>query len=97
MIAYRYLPSSREELNETAAFYEARVTGLGAAFLDDVDHAVETVRDNPLIGGAVGRGFRKMVLRRFPYSVIYVHRDDEIVVVAIAHQRKRPGFWRGRQ
>ena len=97
MIGYRYLPLAREELNEAAAFYEARVPGLGSALLDDVEHAVETLRENPRIGVPVRRGFRKTILRRFPFSIIYVERGEELVIVAIAHQRKRPGYWRGRQ
>jgi plasmid stabilization system protein ParE len=94
---YRYLPSAREELNEAAAFYEASVPGLGEAFLDDVERAIETVRESPGIGASMGRGFRKSILRRFPFTIVYAHRDEEIVIVAIAHQRRRPGYWRGRQ
>ena len=97
MTRYRYLPSSREELNEAAAFYEASVPGLGEAFLDDVERAIETVRESPGIGASMGRGFRKSILRRFPFTIVYARRDEEIVIVAIAHQRRRPGYWRGRQ
>ena len=97
MIRHRYLPSAREELNEAAAFYEASVPGLGEAFLDDVERAIELVRERPRIGASVGRGFRKAILRRFPFSIVYVDRDEEIVIVAVAHQRRRPGYWRERQ
>jgi toxin ParE1/3/4 len=94
---HRYLPAAREELNEAAAFYEASVPGLGDAFLEDVERAIDTVRGNTRIGVPLGRGFRKMILRRFPFSIVYVERDDAIVIIAIAHQRRRPGYWRGRQ
>ena len=97
MIRHRYLPSAREELNEAAAFYEASVPGLGEAFLEDVERAIETVRDSPGIGAHVGRRFRKAILPRFPFTIVYAQRDEEIVIVAIAHQRRRPGYWRGRQ
>jgi len=95
--SHRYLPSAREELNEAAAFYDARVPGLGEAFLDDVERAIETIQENHRIGAAVGRRFRRALIGRFPFSIIYVERDGVIVIVAIAHQRKRPGYWRGRQ
>lgn len=97
MISHRYLPSAREELNEAAAFYEAAVPGLGEALLDDVERAIETICEAQRVGASVGRGFRRILLRRFPISVIYAPRDGEIVIVAIAHQRRRPGYWRGRQ
>ena len=96
MIAHRFLPLAREELNETAAFYEASVPGLGEAFLDDVHRAIEIVRENPRIGAPVGNRLRKSILRRFPFSIVYAAHDEEIVIVAIAHQRRRPGYWRGR-
>ena len=97
MIAHRYLPLAREELNEAAAFYEAAVPGLGEAFLDDVERAIQAVLESPRIGASVGRRFRKTILRRFPFSIVYADRDEEIVIVAVAHQRRRPGYWRGRQ
>lgn len=96
MIGYRYLPSAREELNAAAAFYESRVPGLGREFLDDVERAVASVRARPAIGVAVGRAFRKSLLLRFPFSVIYAERPDEILIVAVSHHRRRPGYWRRR-
>ena len=97
MTRYRYLPAAREDLNEAAAFYEASVPGLGDAFLDDVERAIESIRENPQIGAPIGRAFRRVILRRFPFSIVYAERDDEIVIVAIAHDRRRPGYWLGRQ
>lgn len=84
-------------MNEAASFYEAESSGLGDAFLDDIQRAVDTVRQNPGIGTPVGRGFRRMLLRRFPFSLIYADARDEIVLVAVAHQRRRPNYWRRRQ
>jgi len=95
--AYRYLPGAREELNKAAAFYQASVPGLGDAFLDDVERAIDDIRENPRIGAPIGRAFRRAVLRRFPFTIVYAERGDEIVIVAIAHDRRRPGYWRGRQ
>jgi toxin ParE1/3/4 len=94
---HRYLPEAREDLNKAAAFYEASVPGLGGAFLDDAERAIEHIRENPRIGAPIGRAFRRVVLRRFPFAIVYAVRDDEIVIVAIAHDRRRPGYWRGRQ
>ena len=97
MSRYRYLPEAREDLNNAAAFYEASVPGLGDAFLDDVERAINDIRENPRTGAPIGRVFRRAILRRFPFTIVYAERDDEIVIVAIAHDRRRPGYWRGRQ
>jgi plasmid stabilization system protein ParE len=51
----------------------------------------------PRIGVPTQRRFRKMFLHRFPLSIVYVERGEEIVIVAVAHQRRRPGYWRRRQ
>ena len=97
MTSHRYLPLAREELNEAASFYEARVPGLGAAFLDDVERSIVLLCENPQLGEVAGRAFRKVLLRRFPYSIVYALRDKEVIIVAVAHQRRRPGYWRKRQ
>jgi plasmid stabilization system protein ParE len=83
VIAPRFLPLAREELNETAAYYEASVPGLGKAFLDDVHRAIEVVRENPRIGAPVGKRLLKSILRRFPFSVVYAARDEEIVMLPL--------------
>ncbi len=97
MTRYRYLPGAREDLNKAAAFYEASVPGLGDAFLDDVERSIEDVLENPRMGAPIGRTLRRAFLRRFPFTIVYADRDDEIFIVAIAHERRRPGYWRRRQ
>ncbi len=84
-------------MTEAALFYEAAGSGLGHDFLDDVQHVIDNVMARPEIGILIGHGFRRVLLRRFPFSVVYMMEDREIVVVAVAHQRRRPGYWRGRR
>lgn len=59
MIGYRLLPPAEEEIAEAALFYEAAKTGLGDAFLDDIQHVIDTVRERPHLGVAVAHGFRR--------------------------------------
>ena len=72
---------------EAALFYEAAAGGLGDDFLDDV---------HPELGSAAGYGFRRGLVRRFPFSIIYAAEPAHIVVVAVAHQRRAPKYWKGR-
>ena len=83
-------------MTEAALFYEAARSGLGDAFLDDIQHAIDTVRERPHLGVAVAYGFRRTLVRRFPFSLVYAVEGEEIVVVAVAHQRRSPNYWRGR-
>ena len=83
-------------MTEAALFYEAARAGLGHLFLDDIQRAIDTVTERPHLGVAMAHGFRRALARRFPFSVIYAVDGDEIVVVAVAHLRRKPGYWKGR-
>jgi toxin ParE1/3/4 len=84
------------ELNEAAAFYSRARPGLGDAFLAEVQHAVDALIASPLAGMAVESDVHWWLVRRFPYSILYRVRDDHIRILAIAHQKRRPFYWRGR-
>lgn len=84
------------EINEAARYYEERAPGLGMSFLDAVEEAVDQVLANPEAYQLVGDEVRHKILRRFPYSVLYVIEPDRIRVMAVAHQKRRPGYWRYR-
>ena len=81
---------------EASLFYEGESSELGLEFLDDVQRVIDSLREHPKLGQAVGRNLRRALLRRFPFSLIYSDAADEILVVAVAHQRRRPDYWRGR-
>jgi len=92
----RFHPEADLELNETADFYDHERPGLGTDFLDEVDRALRGVVEHPMAAPLALGSTRNLVLSRFPYSVMYYIGDDEIVVSAIAHQRRRPYYWRDR-
>lgn len=96
MKAYRYLSPAAEEMIEASQFYELRSIGLGVDFLDDVQKVVDTLRAQPLLGEHIEGGLRNAVLHRFPFTIIYSPEPEEILIVAVAHQRRRPGYWEGR-
>lgn len=88
---------AEEELNEAAAYYAEARPGLGEAFLNEAHRAVEALSSSPLAGTVVDRDVRWWLLSRFPYSILYRVRPDHIRVLAIAHQKRRPLYWRGRR
>lgn len=85
------------ELIESARYYAQEANAeLGQAFLSEFERSIDLLLEHPKFG-AVWRGVtRRLPLRRFPYSIIYELRDEEVRVLAVAHQRRRPGFWTGR-
>lgn len=90
-------PAAADELRETAAFYSERGDQeLGLSFISEFERALNLVSDNPELG-AVWRGStRRFPLRRFPYSLVYQVKAQEFQVIALAHQRRRPGYWKNR-
>ena len=92
------VPAALAELHDAAAFYAARANvELGLAFLAEFERGVSAIMADPKVG-AVFRGTRRRyLLRRFPYSIIYQVSAEELRVIAVAHQRRRPGYWVGRK
>ena len=88
---------AEQELNDAASYYNASRPGLGQTFLDEVERAVAQILEYPEAAPLVNRTVRKKLVRRFPYSVMYSVRAEGIRVLAIAHQQRRPFYWRGRQ
>jgi toxin ParE1/3/4 len=96
LIHVRLLPEAEDDLSEAAAFLEARVDGLGVDLTGEVEHALLRLENNPYVGPNLGRGIRKLRVNRFPYNLIYRILPDEVLVIALAHHRRRPEFWRDR-
>ena len=96
MIDYRFLFPAEEEMTEASIFYEAASDGLGSDFLFDIQISIDNVREHPHSGNPVGGGLRRILLHRFPFSLIYSVEPDSILIVAIAHFGRRPGYWKGR-
>jgi plasmid stabilization system protein ParE len=81
------------ELNEAAQYYESEVTGLGVAFLAEVERSIKQIQDHPEAAPAILRFIRRKLLRRFPYSIMYSVVDDSVRILAIANQKRRPFYW----
>ena len=89
-------PAASEELLETASYYEDQIPGLGERFIIEVEQVVAVLSGQPEIGQKVGEIYRRILLVRFPFSLIYSIDPDRIWIVAVAHHRRRPGYWRER-
>ena len=96
MIPYQFLDPAEEEMNEASSFYETASDGLGIDFLADVQLGIDRLCEHPYLGPTVGQGLRRMLLHRFPFSLIYSVEPDAILIVAVAHHGRRPGYWKTR-
>ena len=89
-------PEARDEFLAAAAYYDAAVPGLGNRFLVAVRRATDLVLTHPTSGTPRSSGARRTLVTGFPYDVVYQVRESVVEVLAVAHQRRRPGYWRER-
>ena len=97
----RLLREAEDELREAMLFYEDRQEGLGADFYGRVTETIRSIGEDPgrfpvYEGKRLSREFRRAPVKRFPYIVIYQVREDEALVVAVAHTSRAPGYWEER-
>jgi toxin ParE2 len=92
----RILPLAGAELLEATAYYRDQSGQIAQRFLDDVERAIGLLEQFPRIGAPMGDNARRMNLKTFPYQFIYRVEGDEIRVYAVAHLKRRPGYWRQR-
>jgi plasmid stabilization system protein ParE len=85
------------ELVEAAEYYNLQVRGLGKAFLREVERAIKMIQKNPESFPPILTVVRRTILQHFPYSIMYSVVDDRILILAIAHQKRRPFYWRVRK
>ncbi len=90
-----FRPEAEAELLEAQVWYEARSPGLGFEFACAVEVAVESALRMPLAYPKIEGEFRHILLRRFPYSIIYRPSESEVVVVSCFHHKRKPGSWSG--
>ena len=89
-------PEAELELTEAALYYELEVPGLGERLGAEVWRATDLLLEQPELGHRIDPDLRQLVLRRFPFTLIYSASPEVLYVVAVAHDKRRPGYWRTR-
>jgi plasmid stabilization system protein ParE len=94
-------PEAERELRAARDSYERQREGLGAQFVDSIDEAIARIAalpsaSTPVPGVAEELAARRMFVRRFPYTVVFIEHEGLLSVVAFAHARRKPGYWLGR-
>ncbi|MDP2065144.1 MAG: type II toxin-antitoxin system RelE/ParE family toxin [Burkholderiaceae bacterium] len=93
----RFHGEARIEFLESVAYYEAVQVGLGERFRQSIEAAVELAASLPFAGAPHRHGTRRVFPKKFPFSVVYLVKDNEIVIFAVAHFKRRPGYWKNRR
>jgi toxin ParE1/3/4 len=91
-----FLPEADEEFREAVRYYEDEAPGVGLRFVAEVRRGLIFITENPFAVAVFGGGIRRKALNHFPYSLLYAVESELVVIVAVAHQKRRPRYWRGR-
>ena len=95
---YLLHPAAEADLRDAATYYRERAgSALAQAFLADFELTIALLVRHPLVGTSWLHGKRRLLLRHFPYAIVHTVAAQEIRVLAVAHQSRRPGYWRNRR
>ncbi len=89
----RFSELANNELTDALDWYELQQTGLGLRFKNDVREAARRIAATPLLFPIELGEVRRYIMNRFPYVLRYVVRKDEIWVMTVSHQHRRPDYW----
>lgn len=93
----QYHPAAAQELITAIQYYEERSEGLGAEFLDEIEHTIARLFVYPESGNRVYDDDRRILLDRFPYEIVYYLHESVITVYAVRHTKREPGYWKSRK
>ena len=90
--------AAKAELHAAIAWYEAQMPGLGAELHAEVDAVLSKLAEGPGTGTTVpsvseGLQVRRVFTDRFPYAIVFMTWDETVDVIAVAHTRRKPGYW----
>src|SRR2546423_788884 len=95
-MTFEFHPEALLEYREAAAFYESRRSGLGGAFTIEVESTVQRIVEAPELWQTIEQGVRKCRTHTFPYAILYSNEQDLVLILAIMHLHRKPGYWRSR-
>lgn len=89
-------PDAANDILEAAKWYDNNLKGLGESFLESVDSAINSIQQNPEAYSKVYKELRRILLKKFPFSLFYLYEDEQIIVIAVFHASRNPNSWKKR-
>ena len=94
--AVEFHPLAADEAQAAERWYRERNETASGRFQRELDRAIERISERPETGSPYLSTTRRLLLRRYPFFVVYRVRSRDVEIVAVAHARRRPGYWRTR-
>lgn len=96
IVRLRFHPDVYQELRDAYQWYESKSEGLGEDLMRELERTYPLIQTMPKAWPQVAPGVRRCLLKRFPYGILYREVEQGLVVVAVMHLSRRPGYWRTR-
>ena len=93
---FEFQPEALEEYEAAVRHYAERQPGLELRFIDSVEHVVRRILESPRRFRVFEGEVRRCLTRVFPYAILYAIESDHVLIVAVMHCRREPGYWRSR-
>jgi plasmid stabilization system protein ParE len=93
---YVFHPAALTEYGEAVEFYAERGVTLAQAFINAVEDAIFRIVESPTRWVVVDEDIRRCLTRKFPYGILYTIEEDYILIVAVMHCSREPGYWKER-
>lgn len=87
-------PMARREMDAAALYYESKTRHAGWKFYEAIEIQLQNIMDHPLAYPPVLRTLRQAPVPKFPYHLVFqLDEDNNIRIIAVAHQKRKPGYW----
>ncbi|MBN1901622.1 type II toxin-antitoxin system RelE/ParE family toxin [Candidatus Sumerlaeota bacterium] len=91
-----YHPRAKEEIQEAANWYDSKIEGLGIEFLIEVRQGALKISQTSEMWQIYEGTTRRYLLKKFPFAIIYLSTEEKILIVAVAHCKRKPEYWKER-
>ncbi|MCP5276637.1 MAG: type II toxin-antitoxin system RelE/ParE family toxin [Burkholderiales bacterium] len=88
---------AKQELDDASQYYEIEFQGLGKQFREEIKLAAKRISEYPEAWSVERGDIRKCLLHKFPYKLLYSIEKDHIIIIAVAHQHRKPEYWVGKE
>ena len=95
-MTHDFHPQAQLEYRDAAGFYENRQPGLGTTFTLDVEDTIRRILEAPERWRIIEQDVRRCLTRVFPYGILYTLEQDSILIIAVMHLHRKPGYWHSR-
>ena len=94
---YAFHPEALQEYSEAVKYYAERDVNLAQRFINSIEEAVFKIREFPNRYPTIEDDIRRCLVKKFPYALLYMINRDSIVILALMHCNRKPGYWKSRK